>query len=163
MVGPEKQAEKVQKLLAYLELGMPVSQACARVRLPRRTVQDWLAKGRAQIEDDPEADTIYTRLVMDVERARAEFMAQHVEVVNRAAREGEWRASTFMLTKRFPESFGDATKVEHSGMVGNVDIRTKAFGTKDADYIRRRVLGLDSADLADARDLDKARNGKFGV
>ena len=72
-----------------ISLGMTRTIAAKAAGVHRGTPYDW-------IEKDPEFEA-------EVERARGQFLERHFGVVTKAAADGEWRASVWLLSISEPE------------------------------------------------------------
>jgi hypothetical protein len=109
LLTPEVQADICHRITR----GVPAKSAARAVGISRRTFNDWLARGR-------DGDERYVDFYDAVERARAEFVSVHVDVVSQAGQDGNWQASAWLLERRsrdFQRKERTESKVEHSGHV----------------------------------------------
>ncbi|MEE9303634.1 MAG: hypothetical protein V3U84_07585 [Thiotrichaceae bacterium] len=139
---------RVVKLLDLIRLGMPVSHACAAVKISKQTFYNWKNDSKDEIGG-------FDSRVRDAE---SDFMNKHIDFIYQAAkgtletdekgkrtgRPGDWRASAWILEKRFPKEFGHLARFEMSGGV-------------------KANLGFDDTELTDLVKRTLERNeGKKG-
>lgn len=92
-----------KEILAHVRSGLPVKYAALLAGVDERSVYRWLAKGREQKRG------IFRQFFHDLERAQSESVAQLVSQVAEAGRK-DWRAATWLLTRRAPAEFMDPGK-----------------------------------------------------
>ena len=90
-------------IVELIRKGVPISHAAVATGVSHTAVYEWLAKGRAG------GRSIYREFNESVKRAEAESV---VELVGRVAEAGrkDWRAVTWLLTRRAPAEFMDPGK-----------------------------------------------------
>jgi hypothetical protein len=91
-------AEVADQLAAVIAAGNHIEVACRAVSLPRRTFNDWMARG----ESDQPRDQLYRRFRERIQEARARGEVRLVSEVSRAAREN-WAAAAWILERAYPE------------------------------------------------------------
>jgi hypothetical protein len=102
-----------EELIAQLEkdisISVPVRIAAQRAGIGESTYYRWHERAeRAR-------SGVFREFRERIARAEANLMTLHLLKVNQAANDGDWRASVWMLARRFPDVFG--TKVELGGPV----------------------------------------------
>lgn len=100
---------RVLTLLGHLETGLPLTEAIAASRLAERTVYRWLERGRADDDLDPEClapVTVYRHIWQASMRAQAVPEVRALQVIQRAASRGGWRAAAWFLERRYPDHWG---------------------------------------------------------
>lgn len=100
-------------IVEAMRKGLYVTTAAAVCRVSRRTLFRWLELGERDYEAGE--DTGYARLFEDVRAAEAEFEAEMVAAVRKAAKEPHnWAAAMTMLERKWPDRFGrrDTTVLE---------------------------------------------------
>ena len=85
--------ELSDKFCQGISLGMKISTACNYAGISESVYYRWQARGLR------EPDGIYAEFIQAVWRARGRGCATHLAVVARAAREGNWQASAWMLER----------------------------------------------------------------
>lgn len=141
----------IDDLADGIRAGLTVAKACARTGIPYSTLAAWQQRGRElrATKERPrtQRDRLAARLLVEIERARADLEAELVGHVLAAARwrdgeEGrprEWRAAAFLI-----------------GQVGISDLR---LGSPDPLAVESDDDGLSAeADVIDAEDVDLAED-----
>lgn len=129
------------KAIAAIRVGNYQKHAALYAGVTPEALQQWLAKGRHHIDQQPDTDTpditkipkasrIYVHFVMEVTRARGASVVELTTLMRHAARE-DWRAADRLLQLIEPETFLPKTKVEHTG-AGGGPIQTHATGVETA-------------------------------
>jgi hypothetical protein len=138
---------KVVLLLQALSNGNYVETACAFAGLAPSTVHRWLQRGRAEkerqeqgIAPDPQ-EAPYIELCNAVEKARATAVIGNMQVIQQAARAGQWQAAAWFLERTMPQQYGRR-------------IQADVQATVSVEDLQRRMLELlsepDSGDLQEA-------------
>lgn len=97
-------AETRETIALLIRAGNTVDIAAEAVGISKRTFHNWMNRG----EIAPPGDAL--RLFFDaVEAARDQAEASQVATVAQAARNGSWRASAWLLERRWPERWAKAT------------------------------------------------------
>jgi len=126
-------------IVDFVRQGIPISCAAACVGIDPATVSRWLAKGREQRRG------IYRNFCNDVTRAEAESVA---ELVSRVADAGikDWRAATWLLTRRAPAEFMDPGKrAELMAAQARAEV-ARAEADQRVRYIEHRAKLLEADD-----------------
>lgn len=114
-------AHRIKVICAKIEQGVPQSAAAGSIGIPRRTLDNWLAAGRAE-----GATGIYRDLADAVDRARARFHeSRAVAVVEHAKTDP--RSAMFVLERRFPEEWAPP----RDGVTVNVGVLVESAEWKD--------------------------------
>lgn len=92
---------------------MPLKQAAAIAGMSYDTLNNW--QNRGENESAPEQ---YRQFCQLLRRSQAVAMQVHLSVINQAAGRGDWRASAWVLERRFPKEFVRPQQFEHSGPGG---------------------------------------------
>jgi hypothetical protein len=97
-------AETRETIALLIRAGNTVDIAGEAVGINRRTFFGWMNRGETAAPGDA------LRLFFDaVEAARQQAETSHVAMVSQAARNGSWRASAWLLERRWPERWAKAT------------------------------------------------------
>ena len=92
--GPSKLTQdRVDIILQALEEGLSFAAAAKAAGVAPTTLQDWRA------QDDV--------LNHQCEQAIASWERQHVQNISKAGHHGDWRASAWLLSRRFPDRWGE--------------------------------------------------------
>lgn len=111
---PAITAEKVDKILQAVRIGVSLEAAAAHAGVPKRTLFNWLAAGRKE-----GAKKIYRDLADQVEAANATFEVTALARITKAG-EDSWQADAWRLERKFPDKYARRTKVESNVTVSAV-------------------------------------------
>lgn len=98
---PSITPEKIDLLIAMLSAGNYVETACRAAGVPRRTFDDWVARGAST----KPKDALYHDFRQRVSEARAKGEVRNVAAIAAAASES-WQAAAWMLERQYPERWG---------------------------------------------------------
>jgi hypothetical protein len=106
-------AETVKSLCDSITLGVPYKHACVGAGIKYSTFRRWMVEGEAA--NSGEKREFYD----SIKNAEAQGMRNNLAIITKAAREGSWQGSAWILERRYPEEFGRKEridgKLEHSG------------------------------------------------
>ena len=126
MARPTKiTVDHVREVSQAIRIGLTQEQAAAYIGIAETTFYRWMRRGVR------EPDTIYGRFRQAVKRGEAQSVAFEMANIRRAARDGNWKASAWLLERRH-------------GFTRTVAILNRAKGEEDAQPIR---------DVQEYRDL----------
>lgn len=114
MGRPSKLTPEVQaKFLQGLKLGLTYRLAASFAGVGESTVHRWIARG------DTEIDGPYRAFRESIKEAEGVHAAQIMARIIKAADNGNWQASAWILERRYPDDFGRRVRqdVNHSGSV----------------------------------------------
>lgn len=117
--------------------GLPVKYASARAGVTDATVWRWIQRGRA------EERGIYAEFAAAMEQAQADSVAALVAQVTVAAQK-DWRAASWLLTRRAPDHFMDPGKrAELMAAEARAEV-ARAEADQKVAYIgaRARLMGV---------------------
>jgi hypothetical protein len=130
MARPTKLTPELSKrMCANVTLGMPYEFACKSSSLSYSGFRKWILRGEAELErvnSSPNAkirknEEIYVQFVEDIEKSEADAVRNNLALITKAAKDGSWPASAWILERRHPEQFAKHEKIdqktEHSGGV----------------------------------------------
>lgn len=92
--------DKIDALLNAIRLGSYMETAAAHAGIAKSTLYDWLRKGARK------ESNIYEQFSNAVEKAMADSELRDVQVVDKAAQEGAWKAAAWRLERKFPKRWG---------------------------------------------------------
>lgn len=125
--------EVADLLVASLRYGNYVTVATRAAGVNWDTFKGWMQRGATGEEP-------YAQLKERVERARAEGQVRHVAIVSRAA-ETDWRASTWLLERQWPEMWGGVS----------VRVRAETEGQPEVEELVETDPFAEFDELADRR------------
>lgn len=106
--------ERIRKIIKALKEGSPHETAAALAGIGKTAFYEWLKKGE-------KAKTGEYRAFYDkVKEAEAYAEAERVRRINKAGREGDWKADAWYLERRYPDKWGRrviSADLNHSGEV----------------------------------------------
>lgn len=98
--------DRIDRLVQAIQLGATYSLACKYAGISHQTLLNWLAKGEAQ-KTGPAHD-----LVARVAEAEGRAVVGWLVMIEKAAKDGDWRAALAKLERRYPETYGRQV-IEH--------------------------------------------------
>jgi len=123
--------------------GATLKSAAACAGVGERTLHRWKAAGEQ--EDAPAHFRAFSE---EIARARAQGRVALVTSIRRAAEDGDWRASAWILERAEPEEWSLRHRLEHSGANGGP---IKAAPVSDDDRPSLRDMSTD--DLEALREI----------
>lgn len=107
--------ELIETIAQAIRVGAYVETAVALAGVSKDSFYRWLR----QAESD-ESNDMTIKLSDAVKKALAESEKRDLDVIDKAAQEGEWTAAAWRLERKFPNKWGRQSKVqlEHTGMDG---------------------------------------------
>ena len=99
--------ELVAEIAKLVRLGSPMGRAAEANGIPDATASDWFKRGRDQ------TGGLYHDFAEAITQARGTFVSHHLAVITRAAQEGTWQASAWLLERTHPEYFSRRERVTH--------------------------------------------------
>lgn len=98
------------EIVRLIGMGNYLSTVAAVVGISAETIRNWVTWGK-------EGKEPWVKLARDFERASGTAQTNHVAVIAKAASDGDWRASSWFLERRFPKRFAEQSKqkLEHTG------------------------------------------------
>jgi hypothetical protein len=118
-----------------ITLGMPLKFAAEAAGITEPTFYNWLKRGESETKGQ------FFEFSEHVKECQAKAVQLHLKLITKAATEGSWQASAWILERRHPEEFGRREKVEmdgnmkHSGKVefdSNITIKEKIQRYREA-------------------------------
>lgn len=106
--------ETAQRVVDALKAGNFLDTAAAYVGVNRKSLHEWLKKGRAKGARDP-----YRGFVVQVDEAMAQAEVMFAaRIANAAGDPRHWTAAAWMLERRWPDRWAKRDRVEHTGKDG---------------------------------------------
>ena len=109
--------EMIEEICDHLITGSSIARAGVLAGISESTIYRWLAIGKTE-----EADPIYIELVARVGEAieSSEFeLLQRMRIAG--SKPDHWRATAWMLERRFPEKYGKNVSAQDGGQSGKPD------------------------------------------
>lgn len=100
-----------------ITLGMPLKFAAEAAGITEVTFYNWLKRGEAESKGQ------FYEFAEHVKACKAKAVQLHLKLITKAATDGSWQASAWILERRYPEEFGRKDRLEldanmnHSGEV----------------------------------------------
>jgi hypothetical protein len=119
--------ETLDEILNSIRAGVPIKMACLTAGVDDSTYYRWTKRGseelyRMQKENltEPRAsEKPYCDFFKAVTRAREEAKAAHIAVIAKAAKQGDWRASAWWLSRQVRDEFGDTPPATQAQTINN--------------------------------------------
>lgn len=104
-----------QRVVEAVSAGLTREQQAAYAGCARSTLQDAIARGRA------DSRGIWHDWVAELEEAEARAIVANIALIQRSARDGTWQAAAWLLERRYPQQFGryvrTENRTEHRGSI----------------------------------------------
>ncbi|AFX99943.1 hypothetical protein [Bdellovibrio bacteriovorus] len=112
---PKLTDQLIETIAQAIRVGSYVETAVALAGVSKDSFYRWLR----QAESD-DSTLLTVKLSDAVKKALAESEKRDLDVIDKAAQEGEWTAAAWRLERKFPNKWGRQSKVqlEHTGMDG---------------------------------------------
>lgn len=98
-----------------IKLGMPLKFAAEAAGISEKTFYIWMEKGENEEKGKFHDFFIYCN------NCKSTAVKLHLTLITKAAKDGNWQASAWILERRHPEEFGRKDKLdmkaEHSGQI----------------------------------------------
>lgn len=115
-------------LLKAIEDGLPLKQAAMLAGISYDTFNRWRIKGESESAPDEFRD--FCKALRHSEAIAMQRLVGRIQ----SAGETDWKASAWMLEKRFPDEFGKPQRIEHSGPDGKP---IQAMTTVEPEVLQR--------------------------
>jgi transposase len=145
--------DRREKLLKAIRVGNDKKVACALAGISEATLYRWLEQSKKK-NSTPELREFRESL----ERAEAEAEVLKVSRIAQAADNGRWQAAAWWLERKYPERWGQQTKIKAE--VSGPDGQPIAISVEEA---RRAVLEILSEGETDGLILEGASPEITGV
>lgn len=108
--------DTVDRLLKGIRLGMTYEHACMFAGVHYDTFNEWRnGKFPRRLDDDQKA--LKSEFSEALTRAEGDAVARHFGLISQASVQGDWRASAWILERRYPAIYGKNV-LEHVGKDG---------------------------------------------
>lgn len=146
MGRPNKLTPELQKtIVTYILLGAYVETAAKAAGLTKDTFYDWLHKGATQRKG------IYKDFSDAVLKAMEEATLRDLNVIDKAAQKGDWKAAAWKLEKSRPREYGTKKIVR----IENENTKDSSFGdTNISDYIANRMTEIEQVNERIVKEIE---------
>lgn len=109
--------ETCKAIVDGITIGMPYHAAAQAAGITYETFNNWMNRGKKAKSGR------YFQFFQDIKEAESRGIRNNLILITKAAKEGSWQASAWILERRHPEDFGRREKVnmnadmKHSGGV----------------------------------------------
>ena len=93
--------ELQETILKYIEAGNYAKHACQAVGISEKTYYEWLKKG----ENAKRTTNRYGEFSKSIKESQAKAIIRNVTIVNKAAKDGDWKAAMTWLERTQPEHY----------------------------------------------------------
>ena len=121
--GNTKSDEVVALILDSIRQGVPIKHACSTFGVSEDCFHLWKNDGKtakelhAKGEQLTKRQTWCLRFLGQLEAAKSDFVDQGVKLIRKAAKK-DWKAASWLLTRRDPEHFAEKQEIAHTGAGG---------------------------------------------
>lgn len=113
--------EITKEIIKLYNNGIPLKHCASAVGIDRRTLHRWMNRGKNARSGK------YRRFYLDMQMARAKFIAFHQKKINES---DDWKASRYLLEVTSPEDYVITEKQEHK-VDANVAVLSDLFCEED--------------------------------
>lgn len=106
----------IKDLCKYISNGLTNKDACAVCGVPEETFYSWL-RDAENGEGNKSHLALKIKLGQSLKKAESQFKAHHLGNINKCA-EGDWKASAWMLERKFPKEYA---RVDRNAVVLSTD------------------------------------------
>lgn len=127
-----------EAIVTAVRNGNYVETAAQAAGIDPATFYRWMERGEADIENDVASP--FREFCEAVEKAKAESEKIDLDLIAKAAGEGNWQAAAWRLERRFKDKWGrnDKMKIEHAGSIGrDVEVLTD----EQLDQLEAKLTG----------------------
>ena len=89
-------------ILKHIEAGNYAKDACHAVGISEKTYYEWLKRG----EESQRSTNRFGKFSKSIKEAHAKAIIRNVTVVNKAAKDGDWKAAMTWLERTNPQDWG---------------------------------------------------------
>ncbi len=112
---PRLLTPEVQKVIyEAIEAGTTLEIAAQAAGIGARTLDEWLHHGRAELQDNPDAEGPCANFVRAEKVASAKFERDCLSRIQDAAR-NNWTANAWLLERKFPQRYAKVDRLRVSG------------------------------------------------
>jgi len=111
--------EVKENLLKYISIGVPNKYACQAVSIDEHTLYNWIEKGRKAKSGK------YFQFFQSYTQARGKFVVSNMAIIEKHAKEKDFRAAAWLLERLHSEEFGKKDNLTADVTVKQVDLVKK--------------------------------------
>ena len=134
-----------------ITLGMPLKFAAEAAGITEVTFYNWLKRGEAESKGQ------FFEFAEHIKACKAKAVQLHLKLITKAATDGSWQASAWILERRYPEEFGRREKID---MKAELDATIKGELDGARELLASRIAGI-STRIRAAR-LSEESDGQTG-
>lgn len=112
-------------ICAHVSVGMTRHRTAILMRMAPATIASWLERGEADEQAGLESE--FSEFYLRFGAARARFVSNALTRIDKAAKDGDWKAAVQQLKLINREEFGDHVDINHSGSVNLVEQHAEQF------------------------------------
>ena len=128
MAKPKLTPEIQKEIGNNITLGMPLKFAAEAAGITEATFYNWMNVGGKSTKGK------FFEFFEYIKECQSKAVQLHLKLITKAATEGSWQASAWILERRHPEEFGRKERIdmkaEHSGQIV-VNLVRKSFRKED--------------------------------
>lgn len=121
--GNTKSDKVVALILDSIRQGVPIKHASETFGVSENTFHAWRSEGAAARELLAKGEKLTKRqqwcvgFLKQLDSARSDFVDKGVKIIQKAAKK-DWKAASWLLTRRDPDNFREKQEIEHTGAGG---------------------------------------------
>lgn len=107
---PKLTEERYALIIRCRQKGLPWVHCASIAGICEKSLQTWRKIGKDDIERGK--DSVYSRFLLDLKKAFAEWIQSQMDIVEKAGKKGQWTAAMTLLERRDPDNFSLKQKQE---------------------------------------------------
>lgn len=141
MAGRKSKLTKdlIREASTLIKAGNYTETVCQYLGIHKSTWYRWMAEG------EQSKGGLKAEFYQEVKGAESFAEISFVNIVRKAAQEGNWQAAMTILERKFPDRWGrqDKQKVEHSGGVTNRNMDLSSVSVEELRELAKQFSGTD--------------------
>jgi transposase len=118
-----------------IKLGMPLKFAAEAAGISEATFYNWMERG------EKESKGRYLEFLEYIKQCQSVAVQLHLKIITKAASEGSWQASAWILERRHPEEFGRRENLNIKSKNENENLNVNAnFELQAPEEIEQAIL-----------------------
>ena len=125
--------EIIRRLVEAIQIGCTYKQACDHAGISASTFYAWMERGR-------NGDIEFEEFLETIKRANAKSVIANLAVVQRAARDGSWKAAAWVLERRHGMTNKQETPVQINIDASQISIENLLEEVKETEHLIAEII-----------------------
>ena len=133
--------ELTAKLVEAIQIGCTYKHACEYAGIAVSTFYAWMENGRNQKED------IFIEFLETIQKANSRSVIANLAIIQRAAKEGSWQASAWVLERRHGMTKQPEQIVETNININQINVEQLLEDVKVTEHLIAEIIADPMIDL----------------